>query len=357
MSTLSDMIVRSIKSAGSYTGDMVAGVRHGKGRQQLEDGSVHSGYWNENKLCGQGMVTFANGDVYVGAFDEDMYNGYGVYKYANGDVCEGHFLNNKPHGQGVCKFVNGNIFEGTFEEACNLAGGLGKTSFGSGFQIVRLPFKRNGHGSEERPLDNEFYEGDWLNDRKNVGEFINEGGIYKGSFVNDQFNGHGVFQTHDGQVYDGEWLDGMKHGQGAFIDPFGNVHEGTFAFNYEHGPGVFTFDNGDVIEGNWAEGEREGDFVFKFNDGDVFVCKNLNDMIHGPVRYVCANGDAVSGEYREDAPIGFATVALKQRGLTHTFLWPNTNPDSSFQDHVEAALEFSRHSTGLTVGLHFVRAM
>ncbi len=47
------------------------------------------------------------------------------------------------------------------------------------------------------------------------GDFIwQDGCSYKGSLIQNLFQGHGVYIWSNGKKYDGEWLNGKKHGKG-----------------------------------------------------------------------------------------------------------------------------------------------
>jgi len=52
----------------TYEGDFQSGVRHGKGRLELEDGSIYNGEFFEDEPHGYGVLTWPNGSAYAGIF-------------------------------------------------------------------------------------------------------------------------------------------------------------------------------------------------------------------------------------------------------------------------------------------------
>jgi hypothetical protein len=55
-------------STWTYTGGVLNGLMHGKGKTTWSDGTVFEGDWVHGKLQGKGKVTVADGSVYEGGF-------------------------------------------------------------------------------------------------------------------------------------------------------------------------------------------------------------------------------------------------------------------------------------------------
>lgn len=51
-----------------YEGDFLYGIREGKGKLELEDGSVYNGEFYEDQPHGYGVLNWANGSAYAGIF-------------------------------------------------------------------------------------------------------------------------------------------------------------------------------------------------------------------------------------------------------------------------------------------------
>lgn len=98
-----------------YDGDLVNGVRHGRGTMRYANGNVYSGQWKNGLKCGMGQFYFAStGDVYIGEFSNDRLNGYGHMKYHTGQVFEGYYSNGVRDGSGTLLCPDGKRFEGTW---------------------------------------------------------------------------------------------------------------------------------------------------------------------------------------------------------------------------------------------------
>jgi hypothetical protein len=98
-------------------------------------------------------------------------------------------------------------------------------------------------------------------------------GIYHGSFVENNMEGHGVMElpktgrykefsncmhseNRSSEIladvvdkrYEGEWLDSKQHGHGTYTWTVGLFagckHEGQYVKGLKHGPGVFTWPDG-----------------------------------------------------------------------------------------------------------------
>jgi hypothetical protein len=52
----------------SYDGEWVNGIKHGKGKLSMRDGSFYEGDFQEGEIVGEGEFHFANGSTYKGSF-------------------------------------------------------------------------------------------------------------------------------------------------------------------------------------------------------------------------------------------------------------------------------------------------
>lgn len=100
----------------SYAGDLVNGVRHGKGVLHYPTGDVYQGEFKHGNPEGMGKLTYSSGAVYSGEFKNGQPEGLGKLKYANGSVYSGKFQAGRPQGEGVLNFTNGDRYEGAFVE-------------------------------------------------------------------------------------------------------------------------------------------------------------------------------------------------------------------------------------------------
>jgi len=97
-----------------YVGQVVNGLREGKGICYWEDGDRYEGdYRNDNKE-GKGIYYANNGDRYEGDFRNDKKEGKGIEYYNNGDRYEGDWRNGKKEGKGIYYYHNGVRYEGDY---------------------------------------------------------------------------------------------------------------------------------------------------------------------------------------------------------------------------------------------------
>ncbi len=113
-----------------YDGELVNGVREGKGTMYYKTGNIYKGQWHNGLKHGFGEFIFASGEHYVGDFINDKYGGDGRLTLSNGDVYDGHFLDGKYNGFGVLTCKEGKRFEGNWQN--NLLNGMGTIYYPDG---------------------------------------------------------------------------------------------------------------------------------------------------------------------------------------------------------------------------------
>ena len=92
-----------------YVGQVVNGLREGKGVCYWENGDRYEGdYRNDNKE-GKGIYYFNSGNRYEGDFRNDKFEGKGIYYYNDGDRMMGDYYNGKPIGKHVTLTRNGEV--------------------------------------------------------------------------------------------------------------------------------------------------------------------------------------------------------------------------------------------------------
>ncbi|KAH9598967.1 MORN motif [Trypanosoma melophagium] len=112
--------LRLEKEGVLYEGEFVMNEITGKGKMQLDDGTVMIGEFFQGKTNGKVEVTLPRCGTFIGEFKNGVVVGQGTIKYANGDVYEGGFTDSGGpmplrHGHGVFKFHEGNILECTWK--------------------------------------------------------------------------------------------------------------------------------------------------------------------------------------------------------------------------------------------------
>ena len=151
------------KGDSRYNGEMVNGVREGKGTYSFENGDKYEGYWKNNKMEGKGVYLYKSGAKYDGDWLEGKKDGQGIYYYTNGSRYEGNWVQNKIEGKGIFFYKNGDKYDGDWKNG-----------------------KKEGYGIFYYANGNK-YEGEWKNDMKEGnGTFTY---IKKGIWKNNEYQG------------------------------------------------------------------------------------------------------------------------------------------------------------------------
>ena len=97
---------------GIYVGQVVNGLREGKGVYYVNNGNKYEGEFKNNKMEGKGILHYNvepyKGDRYEGDFINGLCEGKGIYYKHNGDRYEGDWKNDRPEGKGIMYYNNGN---------------------------------------------------------------------------------------------------------------------------------------------------------------------------------------------------------------------------------------------------------
>ena len=146
---------------------------------------------------------------------------------------------------------------------------------GASYNGYYVENKRHGQGEERIPgISNKegLWENDMLNGYGRLVEYNPDTGAvevdYKGTFVDDRFEGLGEYVLSDGVTYKGQFKDHCKHGKGILMlpvpgsskedEPVVDVYDCTFEYDMIHGAGTVRYANGKVYEGNFNQGVKEG---------------------------------------------------------------------------------------------------
>ena len=99
---------------GKYVGQVVNGLREGKGICYFNDGGRYEGDFRNDKKEGKGIYYWNDGDIYEGDFRNGKREGKGIYYYKSGDRYEGDFRNDKKEGKGIYYYNNGDRTMGDY---------------------------------------------------------------------------------------------------------------------------------------------------------------------------------------------------------------------------------------------------
>ena len=126
-----------------YSGEFDDDLPCGKGiLENYEDNSIYEGEIVFGIKEGKGKIKFNDGTLYEGDFKNDEFDGFGKIIYEDGNSYEGEFKNNKKDGKGVFMWTDGKKYEGEFVN--DVKQGKGKLYLD----------------------ENKYYEGTWINDKK-----------------------------------------------------------------------------------------------------------------------------------------------------------------------------------------------
>jgi hypothetical protein len=76
----------------TYTGEIVAGKRHGRGALSFANGVLHNGEWKDDKMNGRGTLINADGSAWECEWKDGKMNGLGTYIPANGSSYKGIWI-------------------------------------------------------------------------------------------------------------------------------------------------------------------------------------------------------------------------------------------------------------------------
>lgn len=211
-----------------FEGTYSAGVPHGKGRYRDENGWVYDGGWVSGQRSGNGTLTMPNME-YVGEWANNQFDGNGRLNVNDGFI-EGIFSEGKITGDAKVKFQDGRQYVGSLNN----------------WKLMR--------GTLTSP-DGSVYTGTFLNN-----EFDGEGVFvlakdvtYKGFFARGKFNGHGVLSA-PAATLEGDFLDGAPAGLATIRWPSGDTLTTAFRDNKPHGDATLTQASGAVETFSFANG-------------------------------------------------------------------------------------------------------
>eukprot|EP01016_Furgasonia_blochmanni_P002144 TRINITY_DN10849_c0_g1_i2.p1 TRINITY_DN10849_c0_g1~~TRINITY_DN10849_c0_g1_i2.p1 ORF type:complete len:231 (+),score=56.12 TRINITY_DN10849_c0_g1_i2:28-693(+) len=119
-----------------YNGNLLNGLRHGRGKFYYKSGGMYEGDWVQGKMEGFGTLFYGNGmKAYEGDWREDKFHGRGImysdapqplnqpYDFRDFDLLgdfwvryEGDFMHDAKHGFGRIVLSNGEFFDGEFRD-------------------------------------------------------------------------------------------------------------------------------------------------------------------------------------------------------------------------------------------------
>ena len=93
--------VINYKNGERYVGQVMNGLREGKGTYYCNTGERYEGEWRNDKREGKGINYWNSGDRYEGDYKNGRREGKGIYYFNNGNRYEGDWKNDKMEGKGI----------------------------------------------------------------------------------------------------------------------------------------------------------------------------------------------------------------------------------------------------------------
>lgn len=251
-----------------YDGDVVDGIKSGRGTFTWPSGMVYVGEFRNDLRSGQGTLTWPNGNKYTGEWKDDKRNGQGVFTGTNGHRYAGNYLNDNAHGKGSVTYADGQKYTGEF--ANDMRSGQGTYIWPNGQKYVGefRDGKMNGQGTYTWP-NGDKYVGEWRDDKRN-GEGVftrTDGHRFSGNYLNGNAHGRGTCTYSDGHKYTGDFVDDVRCGQGTYTWPNGEKYVGGFKDGKLNGQGVWTDAAGYRYEGEYKDDKRNGQGTLTLPNG------------------------------------------------------------------------------------------
>eukprot|EP00601_Ochromonadales_sp_CCMP2298_P009776 CAMPEP_0173269114 /NCGR_PEP_ID=MMETSP1142-20121109/30703_1 /TAXON_ID=483371 /ORGANISM="non described non described, Strain CCMP2298" /LENGTH=873 /DNA_ID=CAMNT_0014205433 /DNA_START=275 /DNA_END=2895 /DNA_ORIENTATION=- len=131
--------------------------------------------------------------------------------------------------------------------------------------------------------------------------------LYRGSFKNDMYHGHGTlyWPGTDKIQYIGRFKAGMKHGRGIEFDEQGRkIYHGIFKEDKREGRGDEFSDEAKTYKGEFSDNVRHGFGVAYFGESAKYFGRYEGGMMCGVGIYCHPNGDRFEGMFFNNRPDG-----------------------------------------------------
>ena len=245
---------------------------------------------NNSNISNIGKLYNNKGDCYIGQTINKLPNGKGKLYNKNGEfVYEGQFVNGIEEGKGK-KIKDGKYYIGNF---------IGGKMFGKGeiyFKEGDIKYLGEFAYDKKEGLGKYYFDEQEYSVMENNKKFyFIKGDYYIGYWHNDKMNGKGKIKLKDGRTkYEGDFVDNKFQGIGIYYFESGDYYFGQFFNNMQHGKGKIYNKNGRIeFEGNFVNDKMEGIGKLYLSDGNYFIGNFMNGEIHGKGKFYLKNGTSV----------------------------------------------------------------
>jgi len=303
-------------SGNRYEGDYRNGLREGKGKYQFADGRVYDGEWKDSKRHGNGILTWQNGDQYKGQWGNDQRNGNGILSYADGRMYDGEWKDGKRHGKGIFTWPNGARYDGEWQNDMRCGKAIYTDYSGKVFDTEWRDDKKVSSSNWKPDFQlNAYKDGRVFKNNIMDGSGVitwPSGDQYVGNILHGARSGKGMQRLADGREYTGDWLEDQFNGYGVYTWPDGERFEGTWRNGTRNGRGKVMTADGRVYDGEWKDNKKHGHGVFTWPNGECYDGEWKNDVRNGRGKTVLSDGRMYDGEWKDNKKNG--------KGV---FTWPN----------------------------------
>ncbi|MFI0435663.1 MAG: hypothetical protein ACH350_08080 [Parachlamydiaceae bacterium] len=252
-----------------------------KGSITENDGTIHQGEFQHDKLNGQGKIKKPDGTLFEGTFKDGQLDGMGSISYPSGIIDQGMFKEGILDGKGTITSNGFKVYEGEFRQGEIM--GQGQFFFPDG-RTIKSDFFYKGMNGQATIIDGQ---------KETKGEIKN--GILEGN----------VTITENGKIYQGKLENGYLEGSGSITEADGKISQGKFVHGRLNGPGImmkpgespFSFDY--MYTGEFKDDLPHGHGTFYLNGGLEYTGGVKNGLFHGQGKIVAKTGDWIEGEFNE----------------------------------------------------------
>ncbi|MEM6263626.1 MAG: hypothetical protein AAGI38_14025 [Bacteroidota bacterium] len=232
-----------------YEGELLAGIPHGQGMADFEDGRTFQGNWEQGQFAGQGRLTVPEQYEDQGNFSQNLPEGNGLMKWNDGRSYSGDWKKGLPDGQGIYLLADGSQYTGAWKSGV-------PDGNGAFFAERNQNYRLSPNGDKGKPLvwtAGSRYNGNLKNGIPEGQGIMSwaDGRTYNGTWKAGKPSGKGFMNWSDGRTYSGEWQAGKRHGKGILSWSDRSRFAGTWQEDTFSGKGTFTSRLRETFEGNW----------------------------------------------------------------------------------------------------------
>jgi hypothetical protein len=282
---------------GQFTkGDLGMIVYHGDGVETSgrNMGRIKKGKWVKGDLTGKGIISYPNGYYMEANFKETANTNKKYFNSQNIQITEAEF-----DAKVIYQFCSeGDCFNGI---------GIGEANYGKEFFVGNwVNGKKEGFVANFKS-ETEYYYGIWKADTlvKKIDEKEAEKYLTSNlSAYNKLINTNKIFSSARSIIRNCTTITCIsgdcKNGIGSQYICNGSIYTGNFINGSYNGKGEFKWSDGDVYNGNWVNNKRQGKGEMTWQKKEYYIGEWVNDLRHGKGRSRDTKGRIKEGDWFND---------------------------------------------------------